>query len=131
MALNIHQKISFCSGLIVFILLLYEQLFHLLLGIGHILFESVEYLLDLVIDHFFEVGARETEVVVFYILLCLIVYKTYKFYRSLPKVLCQFKQFLNQQKAETLAQWQELSIHWKMAWSSFFLMMINGWLFLM
>ena len=130
MLLNIHQKISVYTATVLIVWLFYEQLFHLILHTAHILFEIAEHFLHLVIEHFFEIGTHETQIVVFYLLLSVICYQIYKFYRLLPKLLFQFKQLWQQQKTETLSQWQELDLRWKFLWSTFFLLIMNSGLFL-
>lgn len=131
MLLNIHQRISFYTATVLFIWLFHEQLFHFIFNTGHLLFEIAEHFLHLAIEHFFEIGTRETQIVVFYLLFSFICYQTYKFYRFLPKLLFEFKQFWQQQKTETLSQWQELDLKWKFLWSTFFLLIMNSGLFLM
>ncbi len=130
MGLNIHQKIMFGFVLTVFMLSMYDVLLHLFLATLHILFESAEFILDHLIEGVFEIGNRETEIVVFYILISLIGSAVYKFYCALPRWKDKFKQSLAQQKTEVFMQWQEMSVLAKIAWWSFFITSLNCWLFL-
>lgn len=130
MALNIHQKISLAFATAIFVFSMYDVLFHLLLGIVHVLFASTEHFLDLVVDHLFDMGSHETQIIVFYLLVSIIGGSLYKLYRLLPRWRDKFKQKLQQHKIETLAQWRGLSVLGKIAWWSFFITVINCWLFL-
>ncbi len=130
MTLNIHQKISFTVVIAIVMISMYDAVFHFLLWLLHILFESAEFVLDHFIEGVFEIGNRETEIVVFYLLISLISVGVYRLYHALPRWQQQFKQLLQRQQAEALAQWQALSALYKMAWWSFFLTAINCWLFL-
>jgi len=130
MTLNIHQKISLAVVTAIMMISMYDAVFHFLLWLVHILFESAEFILDHLIEGLFEIGNRETEIVVFYILLSLIGSAVYKLYRALPRWKDTFKQRLEQQKTQTLMQWQEMSVLGKMAWWSFFITTVNCWLFL-
>lgn len=130
MVLNIHQKIGVVFAVAALIISMYDVLFHFLLWLMHILFECVEFILDHLIESLFEIGNRETEIVVFYLLLSLIGAAAYQLYHLLPLWKDQCKEKLEQQKTETLTQWQELSVLGKMAWWSFFLTAVNCWLFL-
>ncbi len=129
MSLNIHKKIIICSTVVILLLLLYEEFLHLLVEFFHLVFESAEYTFDLVIEHLFETDTHETQVIVFYTLVPLILSICYLLYRFLPVLYSKFKHFLQQQKTETLKQWQALSITGKIAWWSFFILVLNGWLF--
>lgn len=130
MALNIHQKIIIAVVAAVFILSMYDVLFHLLLGILHILFEAAEWVLDHLIEHLFETGMRETQIIVFYILMMIISGSIYKLYRQLPRWYHKLEQKLYQKTVETLAQWRAVSIIGRIAWWSFFITAVNCWLFL-
>jgi len=130
MTLNIHQKISLAVVTAIMMISMYDAVFHFLLWLVHILFESAEFILDHLIEGLFEIGNRETEIVVFYILLSLIGSAVYKLYRALPRWTDTFKQRLERQKTQTLMQWQEMSVLGKMAWWSFFITTVNCWLFL-
>ena len=130
MTLNIHQKITMTVIAMLVILSMYDVMFHLFLGIFHILFESAEWVLDHLIEHFFETGMRETQIIVFYVLMAVLGSSIYKLYRQLPDWRDRLKQRLLQQVSETFMQWEALSMLCKMAWWSFFITAFNCWLFL-
>lgn len=129
MALNRYRKIIFISVLVVFIVLMYEELIHLLIELLHVLFESVEYTLDLVIEHLFETGTHETQVIVFYILVPAVFYAVYELCRLSFYKYRKLKRNLYQQKIKTLAQWQALSIFKKIVWWLFLIAIIGCGLF--
>ena len=116
--------------LMVFIFSMYDTLLHLFLAILHILFEIAEFILDHFVEHLFDIGNRETEIVVFYILISLIGSAVYKLYRALPRWKDKIKQSLEQQKTQALMQWQAISVLGKIAWWTFFIATFNCWLFL-
>lgn len=130
MALNIHQKIIIAAVAAIFILFMYDVLFHLLLGFLHILFEAAEWVLDHLIEHLFDTGTHETQVIVFYILITIIGGSVYRLYRQLPRWYHKLEHKLYQQTVVTLVQWRAVSIIGRMAWWSFFITAINCWLFL-
>lgn len=130
MTLNIYQKISIVLTLIVFVLLTYDVLFHGLFELLHVLFESVEYTLDLIIEHFFATGTHETQVIVFYILVPAIFYGLYLLFRFFCNLYYKVKYYFRQQKIETLMQWHALSLLEKTAWWCFLVIVTGGGLFL-
>jgi hypothetical protein len=129
MTLNIHQKIVLASILVTFVVLMYEELFHLFVGLFHGLFESIEHILDISIEHLLETNTHETQVIVFYILVSVIFYGLYRFYRFLPRWYNNLKKNLHQQKIETQAQWQGLSLIQRFEWWLFFIAFISCLLF--
>lgn len=130
MSLNIHQKISLAVTTAILMFSMYDVLFHFLLWLLHILFESAEYALDVTIEHLFDIGNRETQIIVFYLLMAVLSGSIYKLYRQLPSWTGKLKQRLIQQVYETFMQWEGLSMLGKIAWWSFFLTAFNYWLFL-
>lgn len=129
MTLNIHQKIILAFVLFTFVIFMYEELFHLLIGLFHALFESLEHILDIGIEHLLETDTHETQVIVFYILFAFILYGLYRFYRFLPRWYDKLKKNLHQQKIETQAQWHNLPLIQRFEWWSFFVLFISGLIF--
>lgn len=130
MNLNIQQKIIIATVLIIFVLSFYDDLFHLLLEIFHLLFEGMEFVLDLIIEYLLEMGTYKTQVVVFYILVAIICYGVYRLYRFISNRYHKLEQFLHKQKQQTLAEWNSLSMLEKVACWCFSIIAINAWLFL-
>lgn len=126
MTLTIYQKFIIVLVLMVFVVLMYDELFHLLAELLRVSFESVEYILDLVVEHFFATGTHETQVIVFYILAPLVFCGLYLLYCFCCYWYYKLKHNLHQQKTETLAQWQALSVLKKIAWWCFLIVVIGG-----
>lgn len=120
LSLNIHQKIVFAFVLINFFLLAYDGLFQIIIGIFHALFESVEHLLDLCIEHLLDTGTHETQVIVFYILVAFIFFGLYRLYRFLPRWYDKLKKNLSRQKLNILSEWHRLPLLQRFEWWSFF-----------
>jgi hypothetical protein len=129
MTLNIHQKIILASVLVTFVVFMYEELFHLLVGLLHSVFESVEHILDIGIENLLETHTHETQVIVFYIITSVIIYGLYHFYRFLPRWYNHLKKNIHQQKLETQAQWHALPLIQRFEWWSFFVAFIACYLF--
>lgn len=115
--LNIHQKIILAFVLVNFIGLMYLELFHLMMGILDGLFELIEHTLDITVDYLLDTSTHDTQTIVFYILVPLILFALYHY---LPSWYQRFKKNLHQQKLETINQWQELRFVQKAEWWIFF-----------
>jgi hypothetical protein len=120
-SLNIHQKIALSFSVVTFLLLMYEEIFHLLAEFFHVMFESIENILDILIEHFLETSTHETQVIVFYILVPLIFLTLFQVYCWLPRLYRVLKRHLHRQKIETLAQWHVLPLTVKLEWWLFFI----------
>lgn len=118
--LNIHVKIILAFLCINLFGIFYEEVFHLILGILHLLFEYAEEFLDIVVEHFLETGTHETQVIVFYILSPAVLLLTYLLYRLFPRFYSKLKKKLHRQKLKTLAQWHALPLIQRFEWWSFF-----------
>lgn len=129
MTLTIHQKIILASVVLTFILLMYEELFHLLVELFHSVFETIEHVLDITIDALFETNTHETQIIVFYILIAVMSYGLYRFYRFLPRWYSQFKKNLYQQKIQTQTQWYALPLIQRFEWWSFFILFVACFIF--
>jgi hypothetical protein len=127
--LNIHQKIVLSLVLVSTVLLMYEELFHLVVGLFHGVFESVEHILDIGIEYLLDTSTHETQVIVFYILVAFIFYGLYRFYRFLPRWYSHLKKNLHQQKIETQTQWHGLPLIQRFEWWSFFVLYISCFIF--
>lgn len=127
--LNIHQKIILAFVLFTFVVFMYEELFHLIVGILHGTFESVEHILDMGIEQLLDTSTHETQVIVFYILVAIIFYGLYRFYRFLPRWYNSLKKSLYQQKIDTLSQWHALPLIQRFEWWSFLIVFICCFLF--
>jgi hypothetical protein len=89
MILSMNRKIIFSLilAVIITVITLYDTVFHLLLELLHVSFELFEQTLDLIVEHTFHTDRRETQIIVFYIMLamaCCGMYKLYKLMQALP-----------------------------------------------
>jgi hypothetical protein len=85
MTSSVKQKIGFGAVVIGFIYMLSDTLLDLFLELLHLSFESLEFILDVVIEHLFDTGRHATQTITFYILLLFAAYLLYKIGRSLPR----------------------------------------------
>lgn len=88
--------------------------FHHLLEFSHILFESVEMVLDHVIEHFFETDLHSTQTIVFYVLLAIGIYLLYlagrvtlRFYRRCELAWSEFR---TQHSFSLMSYWRGLTL---------------------
>lgn len=126
-----YQKAVITLVVVIFILFTYEQLLHLVFLSLEVLFESIEYALDLMIEQLFATGTHETQVIVFYILVPAILIGSYLLISRVLSNTCQkVRQSLHQQKTQVLTQWQTLSLMRKMALWCFLISVVSSGLFL-
>ena len=130
MNFGIHHKIMLLSALIIFVSFTYDSLFHLIIGLLHGIFESVEYVLDGCIEHLFDTGTHKTQVIVFYILVLFISYGFYRIYCFIPRCCRRIKTSLVNDKAEVLSYWHSLSFLKKLKYSSIVILILGCWFFL-
>lgn len=129
--LNIHQKIIFSFIVSNFILFMYDGIFHLTIEIFHGLFESVEHLLDLLVEQILEFSTEaapathETQVIVFYILFFIFLIGAYRLYRFLPRWYLKQKSNFQQQKTQFLSQWHSLPLIQRFEWWLFFVVYVS------
>lgn len=129
MPLNIHQKIILAFACINIVGIFYIELFHVFLGIFHVLFEYAEEVLDVIVAYFLETGTHETQVIVFYILSPAIISLLYLLYRLFPRFYFKLKKSFYQQKINTLAQWHALPLIQRFEWWTFFIAYFSYLLF--
>jgi hypothetical protein len=107
-------RVSFWAGVAIFFAAPLE-VFHLLLGFFHVLFEWTEVSLDFVIEHLFDTSLHTTQVVVFYIIIASIFYGLYRLWRGFPDFYSQKKlqlrTFLSDEIAYLLSYWHESGIN--------------------
>ncbi|MGR9012382.1 MAG: PilZ domain-containing protein [Gammaproteobacteria bacterium] len=89
-------------------------LFERFIEFSHIAFEVVELALDRLIEHFFHTNLKNTQLIVFYILLSFVVYGLYWLWRVLPPFCRHSKENLfasyAHKKASLLYFWREQSL---------------------
>jgi hypothetical protein len=125
MILSINRKVAFglILALIIIVIALSDEVFHLLLELVHVSFELFEQALDLIVEHTFHTDRHKTQVIVFYIMLsiaCYGLYKLYKLLRMLPRWFRDCSESLATGwlllKKESLAYWQALPAIGKAKW---------------
>ncbi len=107
-----HQilRLLFWSGIVI-IFAAPIEVFHLLLGVLHTLFEWIETSLDFIIDVVFDTKLHSTQIVVFYIMIAAIFYGFYRLWKGWPRFYGEKKQqllmFFSDEIASILTYWQE------------------------
>ncbi|WP_027158935.1 hypothetical protein [Methylobacter luteus] len=104
-----NLKIIAISVAIGFVVLIPDTVFGLLYEISHGLFEVLEEGFDLLVEHLFHTGTHETQIIVFYLLLSLILYGLYRLWRLSLRWYSAFKITWAQQKSNARLYWQESS----------------------
>jgi hypothetical protein len=104
-----NLKIIAISVAIGCVVLIPDTVFGLLYEISHALFEVLEEGFDLLIEHLFHTGTHETQIIVFYLLLSLILYGLYRLWRLSLRWYSAFKTTWAQQKSNARLYWQESS----------------------
>ncbi len=129
MTIGIHHKFILLSTILLLTLFNYDSVLHWLAVLLHCLFESVEYVLDGCVEHVFDTGTHDTQIIVFYLLMSLIGYGIYRFYCVLPGYYQRAKIHLAHDKAEMLNYWQFLPLFKKLQYSSTLAVLVSGWLY--
>jgi hypothetical protein len=110
MMLKAHQKIIVQAALIGVLISTYDVLLHSLLVFLHIAFEWFELGLEELIEHVFHATRRQSQIVVFYLILAGIAFALYRLWRAAPR----FYSYLQGRKATYIAAisryWQEGSL---------------------
>ncbi len=70
------------------------EAFHLALEFAHILFELIESALDHWVEHNFHTGTRETQLIVFYLIVSMGATASYFLYRKIARLFRAFKESL-------------------------------------
>ncbi len=104
--------------LIAALVIMAEEVFDILLTLGHYAFEGFELLLEELIQHLFHVDKSQSQLYVFYILIALAVGMLVWAYRSAPRLLVGLKNYLNQQysrqKQQCIDYWQAQTLTQKL-----------------
>jgi hypothetical protein len=105
-----NLKIIAISVAIGCVVLIPDTVFGLLYEISHALFEVLEEGFDLLIEHLFHTGTHETQIIVFYLLLSLILYGLYRLWHLSLRWYSAFKITWARQKSNALLYWRESSV---------------------
>lgn len=114
-------KIFIICGILVILVVMPEliieslhMVWELLLEALHVLFEMLEMSLDTVIEHTFETGLHETQIIVFYIIMLFVFYGLLRLWRVMPRYLAWAKEGYESVKADcrtyTVDFWGTLSL---------------------
>jgi hypothetical protein len=113
---------------------LFHFLFEHFLEFLHLAFEFVELNLDKLVEHFFDTGLHETQVIVFYIIASFVVYGFYRLFRALPLFCQRCKKnqivYWSRKKASWLFYWREQSLFNKIKLVVIAIAAITGYVFL-
>ncbi|MDD5580571.1 MAG: hypothetical protein PHY16_14990 [Methylobacter sp.] len=111
----VYRKIVYGSILaaIALFVAIPDVIVELLLEFVHLLFESIESVLDTFIEHLFHTDLHQTQVIVFYILLILVMGGLYGLWLVVPPFCRQCKEdlldFCSDQKTRFSLYWNQLS----------------------
>ena len=125
----IHRKIIYGLALIGIVIMitmpdvvmgfLFETSPSLLRGIASA-FESIESLLDKIVEHLFDTELHQTQTIVFYLLVGLFVFPLYYLGRMLLRLFFRLKETLIEEwalkKTSAILFWQDLSLIDKIKW---------------
>jgi hypothetical protein len=128
--------IAIIAGILLFLPDLMMEFFHaifeLVMHIGHTLFEMLEVLLDLLVEHALHTDLHDTQIVVFYILFGFVCYWIWRFCKVLPTYYRHKKQnFLiksNQKKNEIKGYWFNMTMSQKIKIISTITVVLTLWL---
>lgn len=81
----------------------------LLLEVVHVLFESIESTLDTIIEFIFETGLHQTQIIVFYILLSVVLFLFYRLFLIVPDFFHGVEEDWLWLKTHSTLFWQNLS----------------------
>jgi hypothetical protein len=93
---------------------LFFEIIHILLELAHMILEFIEVNLDRLVEHIFETGVHQTQVIVFYLMLSIAFGGLYYLRNLLPRVYHQSKDnllaVLLEQKTLASLYWRDLSL---------------------
>jgi hypothetical protein len=93
---------------------------HLFFELLHLAFESIESLLDTIIERMFDTELHQTQTIVFYLMVGMVVFPFYYLGRMLLRLFFQLKETLLEEwalnKTRAILFWQDLSLIDKIKW---------------
>jgi hypothetical protein len=99
---------------------LFLSLLHFLAMLVHYAFEFCEHSLDMMVEHLFHTGPRETQIIVFYIMVALVCVIAYFILRKLPGWYCscceQLRRYWYQETTKAKIFWESQSFALKAKW---------------
>jgi ABC-type multidrug transport system fused ATPase/permease subunit len=126
----IYQKFLFYVSLFGFVVSIlagfYDVIFGYLFEVCHLIFEVVELSLDRVVEHVFHTDSRETELIVFYILVVLIALLIFFVWKALVVIVGSISHRFRQDslllKEAITNDWEGMAITSKILWICCFLL---------
>ena len=90
-------------------------IFALILHLAEVTFEGLESLLDKIVEYFFDTELHETQTIVFYLMILIVLFPLYCLSRVLPGFFIWLKEILittwKRHKHNVIMYWQDLSKH--------------------
>lgn len=115
-----YRRLLIHIALIVCVIALYDVLFHSLFSVLHITFEWFEFTLELIIEHVFHTNRQQSQIIVFYLLWCFLLFGFYLLWRALPEYFNRFKEQLLakwfQYKTSINGYWRAQSLIQRVKW---------------
>lgn len=109
MMFKAHRKTIIWTVLVVVLISTYDVLLHALLAVGHIAFEWFELGLEELIEHVFHTTRHQSQIIVFYLLLCLALLGMYWLWRALPRITGYLRAKREHCMADMSCYWRECS----------------------
>jgi hypothetical protein len=99
---------------------IFHHFFELLLELGHLVFETIEMMLDHLVEHFFHTSLQATQTIVFYIMLVPGLYIGYRLLRGLiswcRRCVSGLTQAYTDYKSRTVSYWHSVDTLAKLKW---------------
>ena len=96
---------------------LFHLIFELIFEVADVTFESVETMLDNVIEHLFHTGLHDTQIIVYYVIVSVLAYPLYRLARVLLRYLFRILTAIPIKYADYKNQWlllrQDISYYWQ------------------
>jgi len=96
---------------------LFHLIFELIFEVADVTFESVETMLDHLVEHLFHTDLHDTQVIVFYIIISVLAYPLYRLVRVLLRYLFRILTAIPIKYADYKNQWlllrQDISYYWQ------------------
>lgn len=103
---------------------LFLGIFHIVLALLHMVFEYVEVILDRIVEHIFETDLHQTQIIVFYLMLSMVIVGLYYLWQLMPEVYHRTKVILSvfwlEQKTAVIIYWREQSLIHKIRMAAIF-----------
>ncbi|MGR9044003.1 MAG: hypothetical protein ACU83N_01830 [Gammaproteobacteria bacterium] len=111
--LIIYKRIIFAL-LVMIVLVMLEEIFDTLLEFLDIAYESISFILEELIQHFFHVSKYLSQSIVFYLWLSAALLVSYHLWRKLPGLLERLKNFMHFTWSQLTVFWLELTLSRKL-----------------